>query len=87
MQNLKIIQREYESRSTNFVQVCFCFLFSNHVRHVVLFQWKKKTEKHRAAIKFKAAARIARVTHDLSTSVKSTGDVSQTIEEADENAE
>ncbi|XP_011338040.1 NACHT and WD repeat domain-containing protein 2 isoform X2 [Ooceraea biroi] len=48
-------------------------------------EWKKKTEKHRAAIKFKAAARIARVTHDLSTSIKSTGSVSETIEEADEN--
>ncbi|XP_020292680.1 NACHT and WD repeat domain-containing protein 2 isoform X2 [Pseudomyrmex gracilis] len=50
-------------------------------------QWKKKTEKHRAAIKFKAAARIARVTHDLSTSVKSTGGISETIKEADENME
>ncbi|XP_046423821.1 NACHT and WD repeat domain-containing protein 2 [Neodiprion fabricii] len=28
-------------------------------------QWKKKMEKQRAATKFKAAARIARVTHDL----------------------
>ncbi|KAM0725564.1 NACHT and WD repeat domain-containing protein 2 [Formica fusca] len=50
-------------------------------------QWKKKTEKHRAALKFKAAARIARVTHDLSTSVRSTSGVSETIEEANENME
>lgn len=52
-----------------------------------LLQWKKKTEKHRAALKFKAAARIARVTHDLSTSVRSTSGVSETIEEANENME
>ncbi|KAL6427738.1 hypothetical protein ACFW04_008880 [Cataglyphis niger] len=50
-------------------------------------QWKKKTEKHRAAIKFKAAARIARVTHDLSMSVRSTSGISETLEEADENME
>lgn len=52
-----------------------------------LFQWKKKTEKHRAAIKFKAAARIARVTHDLSASVRLTDDISETTEETDENVE
>jgi len=57
----------------------------NEIINPLTFQWKKKTEKHRAAIKFKAAARIARVTHDLSTSVKSTNDVSETIEETDEN--
>lgn len=50
------------------------------------FQWKKKTEKQRAAIKFKAAARIARVTHDLSSIVRG-ANITETIEELDENTE
>ncbi|XP_012269999.1 NACHT and WD repeat domain-containing protein 2 [Orussus abietinus] len=33
-------------------------------------QWKKKMEKQRVTTKFKAAARIARVTHDLSNSIR-----------------
>ncbi|XP_076230123.1 NACHT and WD repeat domain-containing protein 2 isoform X3 [Nomia melanderi] len=48
--------------------------------------WKKKTEKQRAAIKFKAAARIARVTHDLSSIVRG-ANITETIEELDENTE
>lgn len=50
------------------------------------FQWKRKTEKQRVAIKFKAAARIARVTHDLSTIIRNTN-IAETIEELDENVE
>ena len=53
---------------------------------LTLFQWKKKTEKQRAVIKFKAAARIARVTHELNTTVRSTN-VTDIIEELDETVE
>lgn len=35
-----------------------------------LFQWKKRMERQRAAIKFKAAARIARVSYDLTNLVR-----------------
>lgn len=37
----------------------------NAILEKLSFQWKKKMEKQRAAIKFKAAARIATVTYDL----------------------
>ena len=43
-------------------------------------------EKQRAAIKFKAAARIARVTHDLTNMVRVDANaVSKEVEEQDEN--
>ncbi|XP_026300938.1 NACHT and WD repeat domain-containing protein 2 isoform X2 [Apis mellifera] len=48
--------------------------------------WKKKSEKQRMSIKFKAAARIARVTHDLNTVIRNTNIV-ETIQELDENIE
>lgn len=40
-------------------------------------------EKHRATIKFKAAARIARVTHDLTSVVRANGSGSENSEEND----
>ncbi|KAK1124229.1 hypothetical protein K0M31_006604 [Melipona bicolor] len=48
--------------------------------------WKKKAEKQRVTIKFKAAARIARVTHDLNAIIRNTN-ITETIEELDENIE
>ncbi|XP_033222269.1 NACHT and WD repeat domain-containing protein 2 [Belonocnema kinseyi] len=43
--------------------------------------WKRKMEKQRAAIKFKAAARIARVTHDLNNLVRIGNSIADTPKE------
>ncbi|XP_043496559.1 NACHT and WD repeat domain-containing protein 2 [Polistes fuscatus] len=50
-------------------------------------EWKKKMEKQRAAIKFKAAARIARVTHGMNTNMRSINSTTETIEETEEDIE
>ena len=41
------------------------------------FQWKKRMEQQKAVIKFKAAARIARVTHDLTNLIRSENTTSE----------
>lgn len=64
----------------------FCFFNKILIHNLTPFQWKKKTEKQRVAIKFKAAARIARVTHDLSAIIRN-ANIAETIQELDENVE
>ncbi|XP_015115878.1 NACHT and WD repeat domain-containing protein 2 [Diachasma alloeum] len=49
--------------------------------------WKKKMEKQKAAIKFKAAARIARVTHDLTMTVRNANSLGETADESEEDEE
>lgn len=44
-------------------------------------------EKQRATIKFKAAARIARVTHGMSTNIRSINSTTEAIEETEEGIE
>lgn len=56
------------------------------INRYVYFQWKKKMEKQRAAIKFKAAARIARVTHDLTNAVRA-ANIEENGEETEMEAE
>ncbi|KAL2749964.1 NACHT and WD repeat domain-containing protein 2 [Vespula maculifrons] len=50
-------------------------------------EWKRKMEKQRATIKFKAAARIARVTHGMSTNIRSINSTTEAIEETEEGIE
>ncbi|XP_066597814.1 NACHT and WD repeat domain-containing protein 2 isoform X2 [Prorops nasuta] len=50
-------------------------------------EWKKKTEKQKAILKFKAAARIARVTHDLTSIVRSSNNSVASIDEVKDDIE